>query len=57
MKNDNYDYFGPETDKALKDLLSEFQEEKAAYRAKQAKSESYCLEMGDTGLEPVASCV
>jgi hypothetical protein len=57
MKNEDSDYLGPETDKVLAELLREFEDEKAAYRARQAKSKSYCLKMGDTGLEPVTPCV
>ena len=50
MKNNDYDYYGKETEAIEKGWEREFQAEKAAYRS---KSKSYSLAMGDTGLEPV----
>ncbi len=50
MKNDDYDYFGKETESIQAGWEEEFQTEKAAYRS---NSKSCGLAMGDTGLEPV----
>ncbi|MBN2456732.1 MAG: zinc ribbon domain-containing protein [Sedimentisphaerales bacterium] len=54
MKNDDYDYFGPEIEPIEAEWERRFEAEKAAY---QAKSKRTGLKMGDTGLEPVTSCV
>ncbi len=54
MKDDDFDYSGPETEPFEAEQNRQFQIEKAAYRS---KSESYRLKMGGTGLEPVTSRV
>ena len=54
MKNDDYDYYGTETESIQAEWERSFQAEKAAYRR---NSKSYGLKMGGTGLEPVTSCV
>jgi hypothetical protein len=58
MKNDDYDYrHGPE----LEPIYAEWERQRdiffAEIAAERAKEESYCLEMGDTGFEPVTSRV
>lgn len=54
MKNADSDYYGPETKTIEEDWKHIFQAAKATYRA---KPKSYGLKMGDTGLEPVTSCL
>ncbi|MHC4757984.1 MAG: hypothetical protein ACYTE8_04965, partial [Planctomycetota bacterium] len=55
MKNDDDDYYGPETKPIEEEWARTFQAEQAAYY--RHKSKSSCLGMGGTGLEPVTSCV
>jgi site-specific DNA recombinase len=58
MKKENSHYIsGPELEPIYAEWDRKFQAEKAAYRAKEEKSKSCSLEMGDTGLEPVTSRV
>jgi site-specific DNA recombinase len=54
MKNDDFDYYGKETESVEAEWERGFQAEKTAYRAKPKRSG---LKMGDTGLEPVTSCL
>jgi site-specific DNA recombinase len=54
MKNNDYDYDGTETEPIEAEWERDLQAKKAAHRS---KSKSYDLKMGDTGLEPVTSCV
>ena len=54
MKNEDSDYDGPEIEPIQAGWDRQIQAEKEAYRA---KKKSCSLKMGDTGLEPVTSCV
>jgi site-specific DNA recombinase len=54
LKNDDFDYYGAETEPIQAEWRKQLEAEREAYFKSKNSS---CLEMGGTGLEPVTSCV